>query len=296
MKKYVINEEFLSRLDILETLLKNNVAGMFGGNKQSKYGSFGSSCEFADYRDYLPGDDITKIDWNSYARFEKLYLKLFLDERQMHTRIYIDASRSMDYGKGEKAEQAVRLAAALAYMSVNEMDRVSVYVIKDREVTELIPPTVGKESFFNRVGKFNEIEFDGDSYISEAILPSVVGMGDGMSIIISDFLTDNDFETAIDHLISKKRDVFCIQILSAEELTPQLTGKMHLFDSENFDKTYKKNIDRDILKAYKAALAYATDRIRNYCFSRGANYLLASSEDDIGEILFGKLEEQGVVK
>ena len=107
MKKYVINEEFLSRLDILETLLKNNVAGMFGGNKQSKYGSFGSSCEFADYRDYLPGDDITKIDWNSYARFEKLYLKLFLDERQMHTRIYIDASRSMDYGKGEKAEQAV---------------------------------------------------------------------------------------------------------------------------------------------------------------------------------------------
>jgi uncharacterized protein (DUF58 family) len=202
----------------------------------------------------------------------------------------------MDYGKGQKAEQAVRLAAALAYMSVNEMDRVSVYVIKDRTVTELIPPTVGKESFFNRVGRFNDIEFDGDSYISEAILPSTVGMGDGMSVIISDFLTDNDYETAIDHLVSKKRDVFCIQILSREELMPQLTGKMHLFDSENFDKTYKKNIDRDILKAYRAALAYATDRIRDYCLSRGANYLLASAEDDIGEIIFGKLEEQGVVK
>ena len=296
MKKYVINEEFLSRLDVLETLLKNNVAGMFGGNKQSKYGSFGSSCEFADYRDYMPGDDITKIDWNSYARFEKLYLKLFLDERQMHTRIYIDASRSMDYGNGRKAEQAVKLAAALAYMAVNEMDRVSVYAIKGDTVEQLIPITVGKESFFNRIGNLNGIEFDADSRISEAILPSTVGMGDGMSIIISDFLTDDDYETAIDHLISKKRDVFCIQVLSASELNPQLSGKMHLFDAENNDKTYKKNIDRDILKAYRAALAYVTDRIREYCMSRGANYLLASAEDDIVEIFFGKLEEQGVVK
>ena len=296
MKKYVINEEFLSRLDILETILKNNVAGMFGGNKQSKYGSFGSSCEFADYRDYMPGDDINKIDWNSFARFEKLYLKLFLDERQMHTRIYIDASRSMDYGNGRKAEQAVKLAAALAYMAVNEMDRVSVYAIKGNTVEQLIPITVGKESFFNRIGNLNGIEFDADSRISEAILPSTVGMGDGMSIIISDFLTDDDYETAIDHLISKKRDVFCIQVLSASELNPQLSGKMHLFDAENNEKTYKKNIDRDILKAYRAALAYVTDRIREYCMSRGANYLLASAEDDIVEIFFGKLEEQGVVK
>ena len=296
MKKYVINEEFLSRLDILETVLKNNVAGMFGGNKQSKYGSFGSSPEFADYRDYMPGDDITKIDWNSYARFDRLYLKLFLDERQMHTRIYIDASRSMDYGNGHKAEQAVRLAAALAYLSVNEMNRVSVYTVKGNVVEEIIPVTVGKEPFYNRIGNFNNVEFDGDSRISEAILPTTVGMGDGMSVIISDFLTDEDYETAIEHLVTKKRDVFCIQILSPEELTPQLTGKMHLFDSENFDKTYKKNIDRDILKAYKSAVAYATDRIRNFCFARGAGYLLVSSDDDLGEIIFGKLEEQGVIK
>lgn len=296
MKKYVINEEFLSRLDTLETVLKNNVAGMFGGNKQSKYGSFGSSPEFADYRDYMPGDDITKIDWNSYARFDRLYLKLFLDERQMHTRIYIDTSRSMDYGNGHKAEQAIRLAAALAYISINEMNRVSVYTVNGGSIEEVIPPTVGKESFFNRIDSLNGIEFDGDSRISEAILPTTVGMGDGMSVIISDFLTDEDYETAIEHMVSKKRDVFCIQILSPEELIPQLTGKMHLFDSENFNKTYKKNIDRDILKAYRSAVAYATERIRDFCFARGANYLLASSEDDVGEIIFGKLEEQGVIK
>jgi uncharacterized protein (DUF58 family) len=202
----------------------------------------------------------------------------------------------MDFGNGYKAEQAVKLAAALAYMAVNEMDKVSVYTVKGNVVEQILPPSVGKEAFFNRVSKFNEIEFDGDSRISEAILPSTVGMGDGMSVIISDFLTDADYETAIDHLVSKKRDVFCIQILSPEEINPQLTGKMHLFDSENSTKTYKKNIDRDILKAYRAAVAYATDRVRDYCFSRGASYILVSSKDDIGEILFGKLEEEGVVK
>ena len=296
MKKYVINEEFFSTLDTVETLLKNNIAGMFGGNKQSRYGVFGSSCEFADYRDYQPGDDINKIDWNSYARFEELYLRLFLDERQMHTKIYIDASRSMDYLSMGKAEQAVQLAAAIAYISANEMNKVSVYAIKDKEIVELVSPLVGKDVFYDRILGLNDIEFGGESCISEALLPSAVGMGDGMSIIISDFLTDTDFEKAIDHLISKKRDVFCIQVLANDELNPQFTGKKHLFDSEDISKIYKKNIDRDIIKAYRAALEYATCRIRDYCMSRGANYLLVSAEDSIAEVLFGGFEDVGVIK
>jgi uncharacterized protein (DUF58 family) len=269
---------------------------MFGGNKQSRYGVFGSSCEFADYRDYQSGDDITKIDWNAYARFDQLYLKLFLDERQMHTRIYIDASRSMDYSNNGKAEMAIRLAAALAYISVNEMNRVSIYALNDRTVKELVPPTVGKELFFERILNLNEIEFEGESYISDAIMPTNVGMGDGMSIIVSDFLTDADFESAIDHFVSKKRDVLCIQVLANNELNPQFMGKKQLFDSEDINKIYKKNIDRDIIKAYRAAVEYATRRIREYCFSRGANYLLVSAEDSVAEVLFGRFEEAGVIK
>ena len=136
MSKMVIDEAFLAEIEALQTLLKNNVAGMFGGNHQSK--SFGSSCEFADYRDYVPGDEISKIDWNVYARFDKLYQKLYLDERQMHTRIYIDASRSMNHGTDEKAVQAIRLAAAFAYLSVSEMDKVSVYAIHGGYAEEII--------------------------------------------------------------------------------------------------------------------------------------------------------------
>ncbi len=290
----VINEELLQQIETLQSLLKNNLGGMFGGLRQSK--NFGSSAEFADYRDYMPGDDITKIDWNAYARFDKLYEKLYFDERQMHTRIYIDASRSMEYGDNKKAEQAIRLAATIAYLSVCEMDRVSIYTICEGEVKEIIRGMVGKETYLSEIGKLNEIAFEGDSHISRAILPSSVGRGDGLSVIISDFLTDNNYEDAIDYLADRRRDILCLQILTREEFNPQIRGKMHLFDSENASRTYRKNIDKEIVKAYKAALQYATDRIRNYCAARGADYLLVGAEDSVGEIFFGKLVNIGVLK
>ena len=294
MSKYAINEEFLQQVETLQVMLKNNLAGLFGGNHQSK--TYGSSCEFADYRDYIPGDDITKIDWNAYARFDKLYLKLFLDERQVHTRIYIDASRSMDYGSGKKAEQALKIAATLAYLSICEMDKVSIYYIKQNKVHEVINSIVGKEAFYNQINKLNEIEFSDDCFISDGILPTKVGYGDGMSIIISDFLTNNNYEGAIDYLVGKRRDLFCFQILSKEELKPTIRGKVHFYDSEDGRKQYRKNINRDIIKAYNEALEYTINRIKNYCNSRNASYLLVPSEQQISELFLKTLPEMGVLK
>ena len=294
MGNLVINEEFLSQVELLQLLIQNNVAGMFGGNHKSK--TFGSSCDFTDYREYMPGDDITKIDWNAYARFQKLYLKLYLDERQVHTRIYIDASRSMTYGKGKKDEQALKLAAAFAYISICEMDKVSIYAIRANGMEEIALNLLGREAYFNNISKLNDIVFDGDCQISEAILPSMVGYGDGLSVIISDFLTDNDYEAAIDHLTNKKRDVLCVQVLSKDELIPKQRGKMHLFDSEDSSKFYHRNINREILRAYQRALDYATGRIRDYCLARGGQYMLLSAQDDITQVFHDKLMTMGVVK
>ena len=294
MAGLIINEELLQQLELMQTLLKNNNEGMFGGNRKSR--SYGSSCEFADYRDYAPGDDITKIDWNAYARFEKLHQKLYYDERQMHTRIYVDASRSMEYGRSEKANQALRLAAAIAYLSVCEMDKVSVYAINGDRLAPVISGCVGKEAYMNSIGAMDNISFEGDLRISDAIVPSNVGRGDGLSVIISDFLTDNDFEKAIDHLTQKRRDLLCIQVLSRDELNPQIRGRSHLFDSEDPERSYRKNIDRDTAKAYREALKYATDRVRQLCESRGGTYLLVPADEPLNKIFFEKLVNTGVVK
>lgn len=294
MGRMVIDEATLSELEALETLLKNNIAGMFGGNHKAR--TFGSSCEFADYRDYIPGDDITKIDWNIYARFDKLYQKLYLDERQMHTRIYIDASRSMQHGTGEKADMAIKMAAAFAYISVCEMDKVSIYAIHGDQVDEVITGMVGKESYINSIGALNEVEFTSTAEMSRAILPSKIGMGDGYSILISDFLTDEDYEQAIDKFAEKRRDIFCVQVLSREELNPQVRGKMHLFDVENPQSFFRKKIDKDRINAYKEALRFVTERIKSYCEARGGHYLLVPAYAKLTEVFFGSLVDLEVLK
>lgn len=294
MGKMVIDEAFLSELEALETVLKNNIAGMFGGNHQTK--NFGSSCDFADYRDYVAGDDISKIDWNVYARFDKLYQKLYLDERQMHTKIYIDASRSMQHTSLEKAEQAIRIAAAFAYISVSEMDKVSIYAIHGNRVDEVISGMVGKDSYLSYINKLNDIEFKETAVISEAVITSKIGMGDGYSILISDFLTDDEYERAIDKFVEKKRDVLCVQVLARDELNPQFRGKMHLFDSENIADFFRKKIDKDRINAYKAALKFVTERIKNYCESRGGNYMLVPSYEKISDVFFGDVIDMGVLK
>jgi hypothetical protein len=294
MSYFAINDEFLQQLETLELIVKNNVAGSFGGNHQSK--SFGSSCEYADFRDYIPGDDITKIDWNAYARFEHLYLKQYLDERRLHNKIYIDSSRSMGFNKSNKAIKALQIAAAFAYISVVMMDKVSLYYIKDNTVYDLALNIANKDQFYNEIMKLNEIDFDGDFSFSEAILPTNVGYGDGLSVVVSDFLTENDFERGFDYLVSKKRDVVCCQVLATNELKPMVNGKMHMFDSENIANEYRKHINKDVLNAYREAVNYIIGSMEDFCSSRNATYILCEETRSVNDIFMSKLIEKGVLK
>lgn len=294
MAYFAINEEFLAQLETLELIVKNNLAGSFGGNHLSK--KFGSSCEFADFRDYIPGDDITKIDWNAYARFDHLYLKQYLDERRLHARIYIDASKSIGFNKSNKAIKALQLAGAFAYLSIIMMDKVSIYYVKNNTVYDLALNIANKDQFFNQITKLNEIEFDGDFAFSDAILPTNVGYGDGISVVISDFLTENDFERGIDYLVQKKRDVVIAQVLANDEIKPQVYGKMHMFDSENLSSEYRKHINKEVLLAYKEAVNYIISSMEDFASSRGATYVLCEESKSINDIILGKLIEKGVLK
>ncbi len=291
---YSIDEKFLQKIETLDLMLKNSNFGSYGGNHKSKL--FGSSSEFADYRDYLAGDEITKIDWNAYQRFNKLYLKLYLDERQSHNRIYIDASRSMAYGKGDKADYALKLAAIFAYISICNMDKVSIYYIKDNKIEEVCTNLGSKDAFYANILKLNDIEFSGDCFISESLLPLNVGYGDGLSVLLSDFLTENNYEAGIDHLVDRKRDVLCIQILSKEEIKPKIRGKVQLYDSEDSNRIYKKNVNKDVIIAYEKALEYVKERLTNYCNSRNALYLFLTTGEDEGEVFMNVLVQMGVLK
>ena len=290
MKLKIIDEAFFQSLELLDIYLKDNVAGAFGGNHRSK--RYGSSSEFADYREYIPGDDIRRIDWNVFSRFEKLYLKLFLDERQMHHRIYIDGSKSME----NKKVQALKLAVAFSYLAIKAMDKVSIYLITGHKTVKLLNRVVGKESFLNAIAAIDDVDFGGESFISDAVLYSSVGYGNGMSVIISDFLTNNDYKSCISVLRGKHRDVTCIQLLTDEEINPFYSGKSVLYDSESSSRFYKKNIRRENIKAYEEALEFIKKDINYFCTSRGANYLFVSTSESVDRVILHEAVKKEIVK
>ena len=298
MKKSYLNDAFFSRLETLALNLRANLAGFFGGKHLVK--TYGQTVEFADYREYMLGDDIRRIDWNLYSRFEKYFLKLFTDERQMHTQIFLDCSMSMSKVDPEKAAYALGTAAALGYLSVHNMDKVSFKLIKGDRAEDPYGAIVGKKSFFNAISSLENLEFAGESDISKAITQCPnVGTNDGLTIIISDFFTELDWKKAIDYLVYKKRQVLLIQILTPNEIEPVYDGRFDLIDSESEDISDAKNmrlrINRSMQLAYEEAMKDFVSDIKSYCTSRGADFISVRTDEPIEKVLLGELLKVGVM-
>jgi len=162
-----LNDAFFSRLETLALNLRPDLSGFFGGKHLVR--TYGQTVEFADYREYMLGDDIRRIDWNLYSRFEKYFLKLFTDERQMHTQIFLDCSASMGKINPEKGAYAIAVAAALGFLSVHNMDKVSFKMIKEDKLENPFGTIVGKQSFFRAISALEQTAFVDGADISAAI-------------------------------------------------------------------------------------------------------------------------------
>ena len=298
MKVSYLNDEFFSRLETLSLELRADLAGFFGGKHLVK--TYGQTVEFADYREYMLGDDIRRIDWNLYSRFEKFFLKLFTDERQMHTEIFIDCSASMGKNNPEKAAYTVGIAAALGYLSVHNMDKVSYKLIKDDKSVDPFGVIVGKRAFFNAISSLESLDFDGETDLRSSIINSQSGSNDGLTVIISDFFTDSDWRSAVDYLCYKKKQVLLVQVLTPEEADPTYMGRVNLIDSESNDmmdsRNLKMRIDRSYLLAYEEAMRDLVDGINRFCNSRGAEFVCVHTDQPIEKTLFKELLKVGIIE
>ena len=299
MKGSYLNDEFFSRLETLSLEMRADLAGFFGGKHLVK--TYGQTVEFADYREYALGDDIRRIDWNLYSRFEKFFLKLFTDERQMHTQIFIDCSASMGKDNPQKAAFTVGIAAALGYLSVHNMDKVSYKLIKGNKAEDPFGTIVGKRAFFSAMTGLENLTFDGESDIDAAVVGCEnTGNNDGLTLIISDFFTDSDWRRAVDYLSYKKRQVLLIQVMTPEERDPTYSGRVNLIDSESEDltdpKNMKMNIDMSAQMAYEEALKDLESDLYNFCVSRGATFITIPTDQPIEKVLFKELLKVGIVE
>lgn len=298
MGKKIIDDEFIGRLETLGLWIKTQMNGYFGGNH--KAATYGSTVEFADFREYTPGDDIRRIDWNLFSRFDKYFIRLFVDERQMHNQILVDGSASMDDGEG-KAEYALKTAAALGYLSVQGMDRTSIKMIQGSGLISVGQRITGKESFYSTVSELEEVRFYGSAEISDAVKNSQeTGFDDGLTVIISDFFTESDWKQAVDYLLYKKREVLLIQVLTPAEANPDYFGRMQLLDAESVDiddgRNMRMRITKSEYKAYLQALSEYLEDMKQFCRSRNVGYVTVNTANPIEKELLNSLYETEAIR
>ncbi len=299
MKVSYLNDAFFSRLETLALHLRADLAGFFGGKHLVK--TYGQTVEFADYREYMLGDDIRRIDWNLYSRFEKYFLKLFTDERQMHVQIFLDCSASMGKDNPKKAAYSVAIAAALGFLAVHNMDKVSFKLMKGNHCEDITGLIVGKNSFFRAISLLEEIDFADETDLGEAITSCPnVGSNDGLTVIISDFFTESNWKKAVDYLRYKKRQVMLVQVLTPDEVDPLYSGRINLIDVESADladpKNMKLRITRSLQLAYAEAFGDLQKELKEFCTSRESDFVTLTCDQPIERALFGELLKVGIME
>jgi len=289
----LLDPQFLARLEQLELVSRKIFLGRMKGERRSK--RKGQSVEFADYRNYVVGDDLRFLDWNLYARLDRLFLRLFMEEEDLHFYVLIDNSLSMDFGTPTKLHYAKQIAAALGFIGLVNLDRVVVEAFNER-LTQALPAVRGRRSLWRLLDFLGKLEPAGPSDLRESLRTfSLKSSGKGIVVVLSDFMDKGGYEEALRFLITRQMDIYVIQVLSQEELEPEITGDLRLVDVEDDDMaeiTVSGPLlgrSKQTLEAYRAALSA-------FCTRRGVSCLFTSTQVPFDRLVLTYLRQRGLVR
>lgn len=273
LKSQLFDSDFLKKLEQLVITSKITLVDGAAGNRKSR--AKGSSVEFSDYREYSIGDDFKRIDWNAYGRFEKLFIKLFMEEREAPVHIFLDNSKSMDWGEPNKGIASRRLAAALSYISLSSYDRVSL-VCLNNTVDKYKPDLRGKNSFSQILNLLENLEYSGTTDIFNTIAKFNLKSGKGISIVISDLFTKGNLLDMINYLQFKKQEIYICHVLAPQEVEPEIGMSLRLIDIES-GEFRDVTSSPDLIKSYKKVYKRFITNIEEICKKRGVNYIFMES-------------------
>ena len=289
----LLDPEFLHKLEQLELVSKKIFVGRMKGERKSK--RRGSSVEFADHRNYSVGDDLRHIDWNVYGRLDKLFLKLFLEEEDLHVYSLLDTSLSMDFGEPTKLHYGKQIAAALAFIGLVNHDR----VILDTFSAKLgsgIPSVRGRSQMYRVVQYLDQLEPSGASNLATAAKAfAIKHTGKGVVVVISDFLDKQGYEEALRYLLARNLDIYVIHVLSQEEVEPEIVGDLRLVDVEDDDDA-EITVSAPLLKRYKENLNAFVGGLKEWCTKRGITYIFTTNQNPFDRLVLNYLRERGLVK
>ena len=315
----LLTPELLRQLEQFQLLAARRAKSSAKGERRSK--ARGQSVEFADHRNYVPGDDFRYLDWNLYGRLDRLFLKLYEEERELPVRIFLDASESMTFGEPRKFDFARQVAAAIGYIALCGFDRVSVNVFPggERDTSNAQQPAAtehatrntpsyrqsaianslsrvrGKKSSLQFLQNLSRLHAGGAANFNESVRRGALEARQaGLAVVLSDFLDPAGYEAGLTTLIGRGFQVDVVQILAPEELEPTTFGDLRLVDAETGDER-EVTFGKFRLKHYQQTVQNFCGRLREYCQTRGMNYFLAASNTDLSDLLLKQLRQAEVL-
>ena len=293
----ILTPELLRRLEQFQLLAARRTKSSAKGERRSK--ARGQSVEFADHRNYTHGDDFRYLDWNLYGRLDRLFVKLYEEERELPVRIFLDASESMSFGQPAKFDFARQIAAAIGYVALCGFDRVSVVPFPDlpalpensseQAMRGALRSVRGKKSSMLFFQNLNALTASGSADLNQALRRGALeAKQSGVAIVLSDFLDPAGYEPGLTALIGRGFQVNAVQILAPEELNPTTYGDLRLIDSET-GGLQEVTFGKFRLKAYQQTVQNYIQRLREFCTPRGISFFMAGSDTDLQDLLLKQL-------
>lgn len=282
----LLTPDALRKLEALELVSRRVRAGRQRGDRLSKRKGRGS--EFADFRPYSSGDDLRFLDWGLYARFERLFLRLFLEDEDLHVHLMLDVSRSMAFGTPSKLLFAKRVAAALGFVGLVNLDRVTATAFAEKPVARSATFR-GRPALSRLLAFLDSLEPAGGGDFTRSMRAVAPGLsGRGVVVVLSDFLDRGGVGDGLRFLAARGLDVVAVQVLAPDEVEPDVTGDLRLTDAED-GGTAEVTVTPDLLARYRRALAAFRADLAARCGRLGASFLSATSDTPFDKLVLGLL-------
>ncbi|MDP9034171.1 MAG: DUF58 domain-containing protein [Myxococcota bacterium] len=289
----LFDEEFQRKLDYLALVSRRVFAGRLRAERRTK--KSGSGVEFADHRDYQPGDDFRSLDWNVYQRFGRLLVRLYEEEEDLAIYFVVDTSASMIFGDGRKLLYAKKVCAALAYVGLANLDRVSIVSTSNR-VMDRMPETRGKARIFKAFRFLRELVPEGTTDLGDAMKAFVAQhKRRGLVVLLSDLYDPRGFERGINVLRYNKFDPFVVHVVDPREARPAIRGDVRVYDCETGDER-ELTVTATVLDRFAEAYARYLAEVERFCATHQVPYVAAAVDVPFDELILRVFRRGGFLR